>query len=223
MKTILVAATKGGVGKTTLSDELLYSFERTGDSASFYNLDPQKGAAHEAVKREDAVVAVVDTPGSMQDELPREMEMADLIVIPVRASVKDMPAFQSMRRMAGKYAPETPVVIVVNGWTRFTSSREFEEWLRSTQGELEQLTTMVQSEMVPQAAMRDSSVVEYDRPGIASAVMLRAINVIRGAAGFAFELPPVNREGQIYEVYTRFMDTAGKPIEREEADGSSEN
>lgn len=221
MKTILVAATKGGVGKTTLCDELLYSFERTGDAASFYNLDPQLGAAHKPEKRKDAVVAVVDTPGSLEDELPREMEMADVIVIPCRASMKDMPAFQAVRKMAEKYAAGTPVVLLLNGWNRFTSNREFVEWLKSTQRPEEVLTTMIQSEMIPQAAMNDASVVEYDRAGNAAAVLLRAINVIRETAGFPPEVPPVNREGEMYASYARYMDAAGKRIE-EDTDGSQE-
>lgn len=223
MKTILVVATKGGVGKTTLCDELLYSFERTDEPASFYNLDPQKGAAHEAVKNKEAVVTVVDTPGSVQDELPQELEMADVIVIPCRASVKDMPALQSMRKMAAKYAPETPVVILLNGWTRFTSNKEFEEWLKSTCRDREELTTMVYSEMVPQAAMCDSSVVEYDRSGNAAAVLLRAVNVIRETAGFAPEAPPVNRDGEMYSVYARYMDASGRRIEKESTNDIEED
>lgn len=222
MKTILVAATKGGVGKTTLCDELLYSFERTGDSASFYNLDPQRGSAHGAQKQDDAVVAIVDTPGYLADELPHEMEMADVIVIPCRASILDMPAFRHIRTMTEKYAPDTPVVVVLNGWNRFTTNREFQEWLGNTKRPSEELTTMIQSEMVVQAGMNKSSVVVYDRTSNAAAVMLRAINVIRQAAGFNPEPPPTNRDGVVYAAYSRYMDADGNQI-KEGKDNAEEN
>lgn len=46
-KTILLVNQKGGVGKTTLADEIAWGLERRGREVGFGNLDPQGGACHE--------------------------------------------------------------------------------------------------------------------------------------------------------------------------------
>lgn len=46
MKTILVCNQKGGVGKSLVADEIAFSFERSGISVSFYDLDAQGGILH---------------------------------------------------------------------------------------------------------------------------------------------------------------------------------
>ena len=44
--TIAVMNQKGGVGKTTLSDEIIYELESRGKTVAFTNMDPQGGAKH---------------------------------------------------------------------------------------------------------------------------------------------------------------------------------
>ena len=69
MKTILVCNQKGGVGKSLVADEIAFSFERSGIPVSFYDLDTQGGTLHETHEADAAQVAVVDTPGALQEGL----------------------------------------------------------------------------------------------------------------------------------------------------------
>ena len=70
MKTILVCNQKSGVGKSLVADEIAFSFERSGIPVSFYDLDAQGGTLHQTNEVKDAEVAVVDTPGALQEALP---------------------------------------------------------------------------------------------------------------------------------------------------------
>ena len=69
MKTILVCNQKGGVGKSLVADEIAFSFERSGIPVSFYDLDAQGGTLHRTQEADGAQVAVVDTPGALQEGL----------------------------------------------------------------------------------------------------------------------------------------------------------
>ena len=69
MKTILVCNQKGGVGKSLVADEIAFSFERSGIPTSFYDLDAQGGTLHKTREVDGAEVAVVDTPGALQEAL----------------------------------------------------------------------------------------------------------------------------------------------------------
>lgn len=200
-KYILICSQKGGVGKTTIADELMWSLDRTDIPYSFMNLDPQPGVTHEPLEREDAYVVVIDTPGAIQTDMADMMKDADLIIIPCKASMRDMQPLENVRKLAETSAPDTPVIIVLNDWNRYTSNRQFSEWLKDTQRKNETFTSMIHSEQVVQAAMADESVITHI-PGIkAAAAMLRAINVIRTQAGMDPEPPPQNRREQTYAIY----------------------
>ena len=69
MKTILVCNQKGGVGKSLVADEIAFSFERSGIPVSFYDLNTQGGTLHKTHEADGAQVAVVDTPGALQEAL----------------------------------------------------------------------------------------------------------------------------------------------------------
>lgn len=47
MYTILMLNQKGGVGKTTIADELSFALERRGKTVAFVTTDPQGGSVHE--------------------------------------------------------------------------------------------------------------------------------------------------------------------------------
>lgn len=71
MLTILIANQKGGVGKTTIADELAFELERRGASVSFISTDPQGGSVHETDDGdEERDWRIVDTPGVLADALP---------------------------------------------------------------------------------------------------------------------------------------------------------
>ena len=53
MYTVLFLNQKGGVGKTTLADELAFALERRGMSVAFVSTDPQGGSVHEVCEDPD--------------------------------------------------------------------------------------------------------------------------------------------------------------------------
>ena len=52
MYTILMLNQKGGVGKTTIADELSFALERRGKTVAFVTTDPQGGSVHEVPRGE---------------------------------------------------------------------------------------------------------------------------------------------------------------------------
>ena len=90
MRKILVCNQKGGVGKSLIADELVFSFERSGIPVAFLDLDGQGGTIHKTDRNEDAEVAVVDTPGALQPQLKAWLFDADLIIIPTRTTSRDI-------------------------------------------------------------------------------------------------------------------------------------
>lgn len=67
MYTILMLNQKGGVGKTTIADELSFALERRGKTVAFVTTDPQGGSVHEVCDdpdfAEECDFQVVDTAG----------------------------------------------------------------------------------------------------------------------------------------------------------------
>lgn len=79
MYTILMLNQKGGVGKTTIADELSFALERRGKTVAFVTTDPQGGSVHEVCDdpdfAEECDFQVVDTAGvlvgGVNDWVPR--------------------------------------------------------------------------------------------------------------------------------------------------------
>ena len=87
MLTILIANQKGGVGKTTIADELAFELERRGASVSFISTDPQGGSVHETDDGDkERDWRIVDTPGVLADALPEWCEAADMVLVPMLPS-----------------------------------------------------------------------------------------------------------------------------------------
>ena len=115
MKTILVCNQKGGVGKSLVADEIAFSFERSGIPVSFYDLDTQGGTLHETHEADGAQVAVVDTPGALQEGLADWLKEADVVVIPTRTTSRDIEPLMRMRKAVFKNS-RAKIVYVMNGW-----------------------------------------------------------------------------------------------------------
>ena len=98
MKTILVCNQKGGVGKSLVADEIAFSFERSGIPVSFYDLDAQGGTLHRTREADGVQVAVVDTPGALQEALSEWLKEADVVVIPTRTTSRDIKPLMRMRK-----------------------------------------------------------------------------------------------------------------------------
>jgi len=116
MRTILVASSKGGVGKTTIATHLAAQSALAGQRTVLVDADPQRSATRWAERRaalesavlpldgtrrkgwrkavpEDTQQVVIDAPaGAMADELEPFLERADALLVPVLGSALDIEA-----------------------------------------------------------------------------------------------------------------------------------
>ena len=86
MYTILMLNQKGGVGKTTIADELSFALERRGKTVAFVTTDPQGGSVHEVCDdpdfAEECDFQVVDTAGVLVGGVNDWCRAANLILVP---------------------------------------------------------------------------------------------------------------------------------------------
>jgi chromosome partitioning protein len=114
MKTVLVAASKGGVGKTTIATHLAAHAALAGQRTALVDADPQGSSTRWAERRagmdsavlpiegrkdwrrklpDDAQQVVIDAPaGAMAGDLDRYLERVDAVVVPVLPSALDIEA-----------------------------------------------------------------------------------------------------------------------------------
>lgn len=93
---ILLMNKKGGVGKTTIADELTFCLERRGHKVSFVSTDPQRGSLHETVNDQttldESEYIVIDTHGGVVDQTYRLAAASDLIIVPFNPVPKNLPS-----------------------------------------------------------------------------------------------------------------------------------
>ena len=187
MTKILVCNQKGGVGKSLIADELTFSFERSKIPVAFLDLDSQGGTIHKTDQREDAEVAVIDTPGALQEQFGQWIADADMVIIPTRTTSRDIEPLQRMQRLVSSNARKgVPVVYVLNGWNRWRASSDFLDWFKSQAGG-GTICKLPQSEQFVQASAAGMSVVEYARISPAAVMVKDLCNRIRKLAGFKAE------------------------------------
>lgn len=145
MYTILMLNQKGGVGKTTIADELSFALERRGKTVAFVTTDPQGGSVHEVCDdpdfAEECDFQVVDTAGVLVGGVNDWCRAANLILVPMLPSTRDMePTLRTLDIVRESGTGAKAYVIVnnfmptahstVSSWSilrarRFPSSRRF--------------------------------------------------------------------------------------------------
>lgn len=160
MKTILVASSKGGAGKSTLASNLAACFALDGKRTVLVDADPQQSSMRWAERRssldsavlpleagrrknwraslpDDAERVVVDAAaGSMAEDLEQFIDHADAIVVPVLPSALDIEAtvgfLNSLAKVPRVHKRKLPVGLVLNRTRPWTNaSQQALEMLKS--------------------------------------------------------------------------------------------
>lgn len=182
MKTILVCNQKGGVGKTLISDELTFAFERDDIPFNYFDLDTQGGALHKQKVCDDAVVQIIDTPGAIQKELIDWIEKADFIVVPTKLTLRDQAPLETMIEILAPYKDKKPILYVLNGWNRYTSSKQFCDWFEQAHPDLKS-TILCQSEHFNYAAALGESVYDYKTDSTPAQQIFNIYSIIKFELG----------------------------------------
>lgn len=187
IKTILILAQKGGVGKTTLANELAYSFERTGTPYSFISLDPQGEGQHHTNEIDDAVIQIVDTAGVLQDDIADMVKSSDLVIVPSGATGLDVQPLMRVGEIVNEnLKPGAKLLYVINQVTRWTTSSKFVEWFNERKNGF--AVELPSSEYYRKAVSMDTSVMKCAPKGSNVAVAtMRFINEVRGLIGLDLE------------------------------------
>lgn len=177
-KTILLVNQKGGVGKTTLADEIAWGLERRGREVGFGNLDPQGGACHEmGLLDGEGAVNVVDTPGFLSENIADYARHADVAVVPVQPGTLGLKPMRRTLRLVTEANPALAVGIVVNNFAaNQVVDRQFLELLEAD--ELPVLGTVPTAAAFKQGSALGRPVCEVQRGGKAAQAVERLLDQI---------------------------------------------
>ena len=140
MKVVVIAARKGGSGKTTLAGHLAVQAERAGQGpAALIDIDPQgslsawwngraaptpvfaqttsEGLAGDVARLRDfgMETLIIDTPPALSEAISQVVGLADLVVIPTRPSPHDLRSIGATAELVEHLGK--PLVFVLNGAT----------------------------------------------------------------------------------------------------------
>ena len=151
MRTILVASSKGGVGKTTLATNLAAHFAVDGLRTVLMDADRQGSALHWCEKRAgmqhavlpvdgsrrdwqlhvpaDAQRVIIDgRAGAMADDLAGFLDVADAVIVPILPSTLDIeasvPFLDSLAQHPRVHKGKLPVGLVANRMKPWTNASQ---------------------------------------------------------------------------------------------------
>lgn len=151
MRTVLVASSKGGAGKTTIATNLAAWFALDGKRTALLDADRQHSATRWAEKRAgmDTAVLPIDgtrkgwkdrlpsdierlvvdaAAGDMADDLEAVLDKADAVLVPVNPSMIDLeatvPFLNSLATVARVKKGKLPVALVGNRLKPWTSASQ---------------------------------------------------------------------------------------------------
>lgn len=137
MFTIAIVNQKGGSGKSTLAECLAVAATQDGRATAILDLDPQGTVYAWSKRREDenppvlsvtaasyrdewhrlkdagAEMIIIDTPARLQDSVLNAADIADLIIIPAKATIKDLERVEDSIKLACMNAAK-PTIVVFN-------------------------------------------------------------------------------------------------------------
>lgn len=154
-KTVLIANSKGGVGKTTLASELAYAAQNSGLTFDYYDLDRQGGSSFADRQDPDSTLAIVDTPGALTEDLGKYIRSSDLIIVPTRMSYRDQQPLELMVKTVRDAG--VPAIYALSQANRYRVCTDFIEWFTSAYPD-EPVIAIPQSELFPQAGLAGCSV-----------------------------------------------------------------
>ena len=165
MYTILMLNQKGGVGKTTIADELSFALERRGKTVAFVTTDPQGGSVHEVCDdpdfAEECDFQVVDTAGVLVGGVNDWCRAANLILVPMLPSTRDMePTLRTLDIVRESGTGAKAYVIVNNFYAYGTLDRQLVEYLEGE--EVPIIAKIPRAVALSRAAAAGVSVADYD-------------------------------------------------------------
>ena len=165
MFTILFLNQKGGVGKTTLADELAFALERRGRMVAFVSTDPQGGQSHALCTDPDFAercdFQIVDTAGVLTEGIGDWCRAADLILIPMLPSTRDLEPTMRTYDIARTSGTGANVFLVLNNFYIFGKlDKQLVDFLDSQ--EIPVLAKIPRAAALSQAAAQGISVAAYD-------------------------------------------------------------
>jgi chromosome partitioning protein len=137
MFTISIVNQKGGSGKSTLAECLAVAAFLDGKASAILDLDPQGTAYAWSKRREEttppvlsvtqasfkdewqrlkdagAEWVIIDTPARLQDTVMHAADIADLVIIPAKATIKDLERVEDSIKLACVNGAK-PTVVVLN-------------------------------------------------------------------------------------------------------------
>ena len=159
-KVVTVFNTKGGTGKTTIADELVFNLPKP---VSFLNLDAQPGALHETIEHQGSII-VADTPGRIEPGIEPVLERASVTVVPFIPSHKGLVALpEALSRVK-----HNPLLVLNTFDSRLNVHKSVLEQVKSEYGL--PFVTVPRSTLFDQAAMQGKSVVDLapnSKPAVA--------------------------------------------------------